>query len=223
MKYIYILLILIVVFIGLQYKYINRTNNDIEILQAENPNKNTFENILKSKAPSIFTNVSKNFFDLQKYSLESIHTMDAKSKENLTNNIKNHFKYYNSPLTSKYTIDILIESSDSSIVITKQDSNRLLLCQLKGTKKIICFTPNQSDYLYLTKESNKKKSAIDFWKADLLDFPLLSKTKYIEITLYPGQMIYIPYQWFYAYINEEDSFSVISKSETIFSSFLKAS
>ena len=137
MKYIYILLILIVVFIGLQYKYINRTNNDIEILQAENPNKYTFENILKSKAPSIFTNVSKNFFDLQKYSLESIHTMDAKSKENLTNNIKNHFKYYNSPLTSKYTIDILIESSDSSIVITKQDSNRFLLCQLKGTKKII--------------------------------------------------------------------------------------
>ena len=53
---------------------------------------------------------------------------------------------------------------------------------------------------------------------DSLD--LLSKTKYIEITLYPGQMIYIPHSWYYGYINEEDSFSVVCKSESIFSYFL---
>ena len=68
---------------------------------------------------------------------------------------------------------------------------------------------------------DKNHSLVDFFKDDLTKYPLLAKTKYIEIILYPGQMIYIPYKWYYCYVCEEDSLSVISSSENILTKILK--
>ena len=72
MKYRTILLIILIAFLFLQYRYLNRVNNDFEIFQIENPLKSQFEGITDQSYPSIFTNVSKNFFSLQTYSLEKI-------------------------------------------------------------------------------------------------------------------------------------------------------
>jgi hypothetical protein len=218
MKLIYIFLSIIVIFLYVQYKFVNKVNNDLNVLQIENPTKDIFENVLLSKSLSVFTNVSKNFYDIQKYSLKDIKTMDDNSKKNFLNNIKNHFSYYDTPFLYKNNIDIFVESSGTSYNIKKQNTDRFLLCQLKGTIKLICFTPNQAKYLYLNKN---KDSTIDFWKSDLLNYPLLSDTKYLEISLYPGQMVYIPHGWYYGYIVDEDSVSIISKSNSIFSKLLQ--
>ena len=218
MKYRTILLIILIAFLFLQYRYLNRVNNDFEIFQIENPLKNQFEGIVDQSYPSIFTNVSKNFFALQNYSLENINSMSKKSKEQLNKNIKKHFSYYNVPLCLNSKVDIVSEPENTSNLITRQNNYRLCICQLKGTKNIVLFSPKQGKYLYADKQGNKSK--IDFYKSDLLQYPKLSETKYIEVILYPGQMLYIPYNWWYSYNTSEDSFAVYHSSDSVFSRFL---
>mgnify|MGYP001201438002 FL=1 len=208
----------ILVLIFLQFRVINQVNNKFEILQAENPNKDQFEKIVGNSYPAIFTNVSENFFDLQKYSLDSINKIETESRKNLNTNLKKHFDYYAVPMKAKTDMAINLEGAGTTDYIVKQSNYRLLICQLKGVKKIILFTPNQSKYLYLDKTGTK--SQISFWTDDLLQYPLLEKTQYVEVVLYPGQMIYIPYQWYWASVNEEDSFTVYHKSESFFSRFI---
>jgi hypothetical protein len=212
-KLIVILIIFSVVFF--QLKSINKIKNEFEILQAENPNKDQFEEIVSNAYPSIFTNVSENFFDLQKYSLDSINSIDKESRNNLNNNLKSHFDYYSVPMKAKSHIEVNLEGAGTTDFITRQNNYRLLICQLKGVKKLILFTPNQGKYLYL--DSTKTKSKISFWTDNLLDYPNLEKTKYVEVILYPGQMIYIPYQWYWASLNDEDAFTVYHHSESFFS------
>ena len=208
-----ILIIFAVVFF--QLKSVNKVNNTFEILQAENPNKDQYEEIVSNAYPAIFTNVSENFFDLQKYSLDSINPIDKESRNNLNSNLKKHFDYYAVPMKVNSQMEVNLEGAGTTDYITRQNSFRLLVCQLKGVKKLILFTPNQGKYLYL--DSKKNKSKISFWTDNLLDYPNLEKTKYIEIILYPGQMIYIPYQWYWASLNDEDSFTVYHRSESFFS------
>tara|TARA_B100000242_G_scaffold281514_1_gene241850 strand:+ start:429 stop:1091 length:663 start_codon:yes stop_codon:yes gene_type:complete len=209
---------IILVLIFLQFRVINQVNNKFEILQAENPNKDQFEKIVGNAYPAIFTNVSENFFDLQKYSLDSINKIDKESRANLNTNLKNHFDYYSVPMKAKSEMAINLEGAGTTDYIMKQSNYRLLICQLKGVKKLILFTPNQGKYLYLDKTGCK--SGISFWTDDLLQYPKLEKTQYVEVVLYPGQMIYIPYQWYWASLNEEDSFTVYHKSESFFSRFI---
>ena len=206
---------IILVIIFLQFKVIKQVNNKFEILQAENPNKEQYEKIVGNNYPAIFTNVSENFFDLQKYTLDSINNIDKESRENLNINLKKHFDYYAVPMKVKSELNVNLEGAGTTDYIVKQNNYRLLVCQLKGVKKLILFTPNQGKYLYLDKTGNR--SSISFWTDDLLEYPKLEKTQYVEIVLYPGQMIYIPYQWYWASINEEDSFTVYHRSESFFS------
>ena len=56
-KLIYLVIIVILVFVFLQIRFQNKTNNDYDILQSNNPDKETFEKIVNQKSPSIFTNV----------------------------------------------------------------------------------------------------------------------------------------------------------------------
>jgi hypothetical protein len=209
---------IILVMLFLQFRVINHVNNEFEILQAENPNKEQFEQICGNSLPAIFTNVSENFFDLQKYSLKSINNIETESRKNLNINLKNHFDYYSVPMKSKSNMEINLEGAGTTDYIERQTNYRLLICQLKGVKKIILFTPNQGKYLYL--DNTKTKSGISFWTDDLLKYPLLEQTKYVEIVLYPGQMLYVPYQWYWASINEEDSFTIYHRSESFFSRFI---
>ena len=66
------LFLIVLVYLFFQYSYINKINKTLDIYQIDNPNKNEFENILVSKSPTIFTNVSENFLSLQEYSLLEI-------------------------------------------------------------------------------------------------------------------------------------------------------
>ena len=209
---------IILVIIFLQFKVITQVNNKFEILQAENPNKEQYEKIVGNNYPAIFTNISENFFDLQKYTLDSINNIDKESRDNLNTNLKKHFDYYAVPMKVKSELSVNLEGAGTTDYIVKQNSHRLLISQLKGVKKLILFTPNQGKYLYLDKTG--KKSSISFWTDDLLEYPKLEKTQYVEVVLYPGQMIYIPYQWYWASVNEEDSFTVYHRSESFFSRFI---
>ena len=62
-----IILIVSIILLYLQFRYVNKVNNKFDILQVDNPNKTQFENILKPRSPTVFTDVSRNFYNLQKY------------------------------------------------------------------------------------------------------------------------------------------------------------
>lgn len=213
----FLFFIFLIFLIVLQIRDSNKTNNKFDILQVDNPNKEEFEKVLRQKSPTIATNVSQNFFDLQKMPPSNFYGLDAKSRSNLEKNLKEHFDYYTLPLSVKNKFEINVEEQGSTNKITKSSNGRLLICQLIGLKKILLFSPEQAKYLYLKRSGNV--SRLNFFTDDLLQFPLIAKTKYIEILLYPGQMIYIPKGWFYTYVNEDESFCVKVSSDTPFSVF----
>lgn len=213
-----ILTAIFIFYLILQRKYLNRFNNDIEIFQIENPNKTQFEKQVEQSYPSIFTNMTQNFHDLQKYSLKTITSIEPAERKKLNKNIHKHFNYYNAPLSSKNTntIKVLAEGKGITNTATRQFNYRYFITQLKGVRKIYLFAPKNRKYLY----AKGNKSQVDFFRDNLLELPKLSETKYIEIILYPGQMLYIPFNWWYNYEIVEDSFAVYHQSDTLFSKYL---
>jgi len=214
-----IIFIVLLIYLFFQYSYINKINKTLDIYQVDNPNKNEFEKLLVNKSPTIFTNVSENFLSLQEYTLLEILKLTNSYKDALKTNLKNHFEYYTIPLLHKYEFNFYTELKGTNINIKRCYSSRLLLSQLIGAKKIILFSPEQKEYLYINNKN--KNSFINFFKDDLTKFPLFKKTKFIEIILYPGQMVYIPFKWYYCYINEEDSVSITCQSESLLTMSLK--
>ena len=212
-----ILIAILAVFLYLQKRYLNRFNNDIEIFQLENPGKEQFERQIEQSYPSIFTNMTQNFHDLQKYSLSTISSIEVKERRKLNKNIQRHFSYYNSPLSGKNnSIRVMSETQGVTNTVTRQYNYRYMITQLKGVRRVYLFAPKNRKYLY----AKGDKSQIDFFRDDLLKYPKLSETKYIEVVLYPGQMLYIPFNWWYNYEIKEDSFAVYHQSDTLFSKYL---
>ena len=211
-----ILIAILAVFLYLQKGYLNRFNNDIEIFQLENPGKAQFERQIEQSYPSIFTNMTQNFHDLQKYSLATISSIEVKERRKLNKNIQRHFSYYNAPLEGKNNIRVMSETQGVTNTVTRQYNYRYMITQLKGVRRVYLFAPKNRKYLY----AKGDKSQIDFFRDDLLKYPKLSETKYIEVVLYPGQMLYIPFNWWYNYEIKEDSFAVYHQSDTLFSKYL---
>jgi hypothetical protein len=212
-----ILIAIFAVFLYLQKRYLNRFNNDIEIFQLENPGKEQFERQIEQSYPSIFTNMTQNFHDLQKYSLSTISSIEVKERRKLNKNIQRHFSYYNAPLSGKNnSIRVMSETQGVTNTVTRQYNYRYMITQLKGVRRVYLFAPKNRKYLY----AKGDKSQIDFFRDDLLKYPKLSETKYIEVVLYPGQMLYIPFNWWYNYEIKEDSFAVYHQSDTLFSKYL---
>ena len=218
MKNLYIILITIFIFIIYsQYVYINKihSSSSYEIVQVNNPDKPTFEKIINEKHPSIFTNILEGI-EFAKYNLK-----DNKGKKEMEFDLNKHFKYYLHPLTLKYDFELSQDKQDTNTPIFKQTHYRYVLGQLHGVKKILLFSPNQEKYIYPNPQI-QTQSKLDFWHiSSRKEYPLINKSKYIEIIIKPNQMIYIPYNWWYTVHNITDSVSVSCHSETLFSYFLK--
>ena len=60
-----IIIIIILLILGVlyffQFKYLSKTNNDLVILQKDNPNKEIIEEVLENKSPTIFTGMIENW------------------------------------------------------------------------------------------------------------------------------------------------------------------
>ena len=73
------------------------------------------------------------------------------------------------------------------------------LAQLYGEKRIVFHAPGQFKRLYpkhLLANSNNC-SRIDFRKVDLQQFPRSAEAESLEVTLKPGEMVYIPLHWWH--------------------------
>lgn len=68
-----------------------------------------------------------------------------------------------------------------------------MLCQIRGTKRLILFPP--SDVSHLSVSAGSSTSSVDCFRADLINDPTLAKTHPREVFLQPGDIIYIPPLW----------------------------
>ena len=196
MKRIIFIIIILSIISYFQYNYINKLSNSFEILQYDNPKKNIFENMMHDKLISIFTNI----------------------KFENNDDIQQNLYYYNIPLTIKSNNTQLNESDNTISLIKRQDKYRRLFYIVKGTKRFCIFTPEQKQYLYLENDT----SPINLWNQDTVKYPLVEKSKYIEVICRENTMISIPYNYYYTYItDDEENITIDFYSESIFSNFLK--
>ena len=212
-----LLLVILIAILILQYKTINKKVVTYDILQSDNPDKEKFEDVISRKHITIFMNVLKDLSMIKTVNYNEFVNIDNENKKKLERILNNHFKYYIVPLTYSYDFTLKVEDKNYKSPIFSVTSFRHLHCQIDGNKKLIVFNQEQKKYLYF----KKGKSLCDFWNLDVKKYPLTSKSKYVEINLSPGQMIYIPYGWFYCYENTDNNIFINCQSESIFSKFLK--
>ncbi|KAK7112298.1 tRNA wybutosine-synthesizing protein 5-like [Littorina saxatilis] len=75
-----------------------------------------------------------------------------------------------------------------------------LLIQVSGTKRVVLFSPQEADKLYL---EGDKSSVLDIDHPDLSRYPLFNQAVRIEGRLQPGDILFIPGLWFHNVISEE--------------------
>lgn len=89
------------------------------------------------------------------------------------------------------------------------DNKQNLLCQVFGTKRIILAAPSDTDNLYPHDgEMLHNTSQIDAEHLNFEQFPLTSRVKFYELTLYKGEILYIPSKWWHYVRSLSKSFSV---------------
>jgi len=181
-----------------------------------------FENIVQEKNITIITDISTDELIYNKIPIKDLYQktydgMNNTQKNQIQKIITNNFEYYNIPLKTKSNSNLYIQNKDTCGILKKQPYYRFLLCVLKGTLKIALFSPNNSQYLYL----NKNTSNVNVWNQDITKYPLLKEAKYIEVLVHENQMIYIPIHWIYSTITLNDCVYTTYTNESFFSSFLK--
>lgn len=89
------------------------------------------------------------------------------------------------------------------------DNKQNLLCQVFGTKRIILAAPTDTDNLYPHDgEMLHNTSQIDAEHLNFEQFPLASRVQFYELTLYKGEILYIPAKWWHYVRSLSKSFSV---------------
>ena len=71
-----------------------------------------------------------------------------------------------------------------------------LLCQIRGTKRLVLFPP--SDVSYLSLPAGSSSSSIDCFNIDFAKDPALAQTHPHYVILQPGDVLYIPPLWLHA-------------------------
>lgn len=71
------------------------------------------------------------------------------------------------------------------------------LMQIYGEKQLIFFSPDQTEYVYPEPKNCSNSQLRDLEKVDPVRFPLFSKARPLKGVLGPGEMAFIPSQWWH--------------------------
>lgn len=89
------------------------------------------------------------------------------------------------------------------------DPKHNLLCQVFGTKSIKLASPMDTNNLYPHEsEFLQNTSQVDAANLDLEKFPLVEKVKFYQVTLQPGDCLYMPPKWWHFVQSNSPSFSI---------------
>lgn len=190
-----ILTIVIVVYI-IQYFYLNKTNNNYEILQKHKPNHLELIELVNNKSPSVITGEVEDWFIFDKN--------DNIDETKLTKDIlqENTTKFHHKLSVAK-KLNITNLKKKNYKTITKENNTRHFIALLDGEISVFLFNPDD----YSQKIENKKFNEKSKEFKDL---------KYIEVKLYKEQILYIPIKWAYSYKCLKDSKILDINSESVF-------
>jgi len=88
------------------------------------------------------------------------------------------------------------------------DGSDNLMCQYVGRKYLKLFPPSQIKYLYMTESLPSWSGIPDPRTPDLEAFPLFAKARSVDVTLNPGEILYLPARWGHFVLNLEVSVMV---------------
>jgi hypothetical protein len=192
-----IVLIILGVLYFIQFKYLSKTNSDLTILQKNNPDKNTIEEILQNKSPTIFTGMIENW---------EVNDDNNILKEEYDSNTG----IFNIPLciAKKYKTFIMPEGKKTNVI--KEHNTRHILFLLEGEVRLFLFNPEQN---IKYNDGKIKISTHNFFEKP----EEFKDVKYLEIKFSEGHIIYIPRGWSYCYSVEDYTELLSMTSESIFS------
>lgn len=192
-----IVLIILGVLYFIQFKYLSKTNSDLTILQKNNPDKNTIEEILQNKSPTIFTEMIENW---------EVNDDNNILKEEYDSNTE----IFNIPLciAKKYKTFIMPEGKKTNVI--KESNTRHILFLLEGEVRLFLFNPEQN----IKYNDGKIKISTHNFFEEPEEF---KDVKYLEIKFSEGHIIYIPRGWSYCYRVENYTELLSMTSESIFS------
>lgn len=207
LNYLYIFIIsLIVGLYVVNYLYLKKNNNQMEILQKDKINKGELNDILRNKLPLIITGEIEDWFIFKED--------DTIDKNKLTHQIlkENANKLiYNLAIGKKF--DIINHPKRFNTKIVKENNTRHFMCVLEGDVRVLLFNPEQESEIEFIEENGKRVSKYSMFKKHR---KRLDKLKYLEIKLDKEKLIYIPYNWLYCFYVKEPSLILDVNSESVF-------
>ena len=207
LNYLYIFIIsLIVGLYVVNYLYLKKNNNQMEILQKDKINKGELNDILRNKLPLIITGEIEDWFIFKED--------DTIDKNKLTHQIlkENANKLiYNLAIGKKF--DIINHPKRFNTKIVKENNTRHFMCVLEGDVRVLLFNPEQESEIEFIEENGKRVSKYSMFKKHR---KRLDKLKYLEIKLDKEKLIYIPYNWLYCFYVKEASLILDVNSESVF-------
>lgn len=238
MNYYYLLIIclLLILFLYCQIRIHRKFQNDYQILQVSDPEKNILEDTINQKYPTVLTDIIIKWKGIRELNIDTMKNNGTKliNDPKFIKLLDKYFYYYHMPLTISRNYTLKHYSQNDTQYITKQTNFRFYVAQIYGKSRFILFAPKEAKYLYPTKDGEISK--LNYWKLHFwgfnndtqnihsdkinqyLDkFPKFNKAKYIEIILHPGNMLYIPYSWWYTSIATDDNIRITASSKSIFS------
>ena len=201
-NYISLFIILIIILFG--YCHISKLktiNNELKILQTNDPDFDIVYTLLEHHQPIVLQKEIfywKEFNTLIGESLSNINSIiNTNTTINYSEYIKNNINLYNLPLSYDWNIDIrnVTLDSKSAIFFIKQNNYMQLFGCVSGEMRVIITPPDQSKIIGPFKNLVSTIDSTELLNKDPFEL------NYIEIIIRQGNVIYIPYDWFYFIYN----------------------
>ena len=196
-RYIFCLIIIVLVFFS--YCHISKLrtiNNHLDILQTCDPDSEMIFDLFENHKPIIFQKELrfwKEFNKLLGSNLTNIKNTLASNTNHYSTIIKTNLEVFNLPLSYDWNIDIrnVILDDKAGIFFIQQTNYLQVFGCVTGQFRIILAPPDQSKYL---EPFTNNVSTID--STALLDKNPM-ELNFIEIIIREGNLIYVPWNWFY--------------------------
>ena len=221
-----ILLVLLFLFIIIyitHYIFLNKVNNEYQIMQKYKPNQKDTEELYMSKSPSIITGEVEDWFIFDKKDKIDTKKLTKKVLDESLNKICHRFS-----LVKKY--NIITHKKDFDTKINYENNTRHFIVVLKGDISVLLFNPEQYDKIdFIAKNINDSNDKNNTKNRKIKKNNLISKSsmydkskknikdaKYMEIKLHKEQILFIPYKWLYCYKCYQTSQLIHVNSESLF-------
>ncbi len=117
-------------------------------------------------------------------------------------------------LYEKFQLEILLGTAGNGFSVLHADKHHMnaFIAQIYGEKEFIIFPPEQARFLYPREEQPLLSSVEDIWNPDLARFPDLAKTTPTRVTLKPGDLLFVPGNWWHTTRMSQTSIGVTCNS-----------